>query len=33
LLDRAISMEPDYQELARVQPTSQYQDSRDSAGI
>lgn len=33
LLDRAISMEPDYQELARERPTSQYQDSRDSAGI
>ncbi len=33
LLERATSMEPDYQELARVQPTSQYQDSRDAAGI
>jgi hypothetical protein len=33
LLDRATSMEPDYQELARVKPTSQYQDSRDAAGI
>lgn len=33
LLDRAISMEPDYQELARERPTSQYQDSRDAAGI
>ena len=33
LLERATSMEPDYQELARERPTSQYQDSRDSAGI
>ena len=33
LLERATSMEPDYQELARVEPTSQYQDSRDAAGI
>jgi hypothetical protein len=33
LLERATSMEPDYQELARVKPTSQYQDSRDAAGI
>ena len=33
LLERAISMEPDYLELAREKPTSQYQDSRDAAGI
>ena len=33
LLDRAIAMEPDYQELATVKPISQYQDSRDAAGI
>lgn len=26
-------MEPDWQELARKQPISQYQDSRDAAGI
>lgn len=33
LLEKATSMEPDYQELARERPTSQYQDSRDAAGI
>ena len=33
LLERAISMEPDYLELAREKPTSQYQDCRDAAGI
>jgi len=33
LLERATSMEPDYQELARERPTSQYQDSRDAAGL
>jgi hypothetical protein len=33
LLERATSMEPDYQELARAKPTSQYADSRDAAGI
>ena len=33
LLERAIAMEPDYLELAREKPVSQYQDSRDSAGI
>lgn len=27
LLEKSISLEPDYQELARVIPTSQYQDS------
>ena len=26
-------MEPDYLELARAEPTSQYADSRDAAGI
>ena len=33
LLERANSFEPDYAALAQEQPTSQYQDSRDSAGI
>ncbi len=33
LLERAIAMEPDYLELARQKPISQYQDSRDAAGI
>ena len=33
LLDRAIAMEPDYAELAKVKPVSQYQDSREAAGI
>ena len=33
LLERAIAMEPDYSELAREQPVSQYRDSRDAAGI
>ena len=33
LLERATLMEPDYLELARENPTSQYQDSRDAAGI
>ena len=33
LLERAIAMEPDYLELARQKPISQYQDSRESAGI
>ena len=33
LLERVISFEPDYAALAQEQPTSQYQDSRDSAGI
>ena len=33
LLDRAISFEPDYQELASHKPVSQYQDSRECAGI
>ena len=33
LLDRALSFEPDYEELARQKPISQYQDSRECAGI
>ena len=33
LLERAIAMEPDYAELAREKPVSQYRDSRDAAGI
>jgi RecJ-like exonuclease len=33
LLERATSFEPDYAALAQEQPTSQYQDSRDAAGI
>ena len=33
LLDREISFEPDYQELAYHKPISQYQDSRECAGI
>lgn len=33
LIERAISLEPDYLELARERPVSQYQDSRDAAGI
>ena len=33
LIERAIAMEPDYLELAREKPVSQYQDSRDAAGI
>ena len=33
LLDRAISFEPDYQELASNKPISQYQESRECAGI
>jgi len=33
LLERATSFEPDYAALAKEQPVSQYQDSRDSAGI
>ena len=33
LLERAIAMEPDYSELARGQPVSQYRDSCDAAGI
>jgi len=33
LMERFIALEPDYLELARDKPVSQYQDSRDSAGI
>ena len=33
LLERATSFEPDHAALAKEQPTSQYQDSRDAAGI
>jgi len=33
LLERTSSMEPDYLELARQKPVSQYQDSRDAAGM
>jgi hypothetical protein len=33
LLDKANSMEPDYAELAKEKPISQYQDSREAAGI
>jgi hypothetical protein len=33
LLERAITMEPDYLELAREKPVNQYQDSSDAAGI
>ena len=33
LLERAIALEPDYLELAQEKPVSQYQDSRDAAGI
>ena len=29
----ADPMQPDYRELARAEPTSQYVDSRDAAGI
>jgi len=33
LLDKAVAMEPDYQELAHHLPVSQYADSCDAAGI
>ena len=33
LLDRAVSMEPDYAALSRRKPVSQFQDSREAAGI
>ena len=33
LLERAISFEPDYVDLSKEQPISQYSDSRESAGI
>jgi hypothetical protein len=32
-MDQINVMEPDYLALAEVEPTSQYQDGRDSAGI
>ena len=33
LLEKAVSFDTDYAALAQEQPTSQYQDSRDAAGI
>ena len=33
LLERATSFEPDYVDLSKERPISQYQDSRESAGI
>ena len=33
LIERAIALESDYLELSRQKPVSQYQDSRDAAGI
>ena len=33
LMERAVSFETDWQELAQQKPVSQYQDSRDAAGI
>ena len=33
LLDRAVSMEPDWSALAKEKPISQFQDSREAAGI
>jgi hypothetical protein len=33
LMDKVDPMQPDYQSLAQVEPTSQYQDSLDSSGI
>ena len=33
LLDQAISFEPDYKVLGSHKPVSQYQDSRECAGI
>ena len=33
ILDKAIAMEPDYQELAQEKPVGQYSDSRDAAGV
>ena len=33
LLDHATALKPDWAELARKEPISQYQDSRDAAGI
>jgi hypothetical protein len=33
MLDKANAMEPDYDELSKEKPASQYQDIRDAAGI
>jgi len=33
LLDCATALKPDWAELAKEKPVSQYQDSRDAAGI
>ena len=33
LLERATSFEPDYVDLSKEQPISQYSDSRESAGL
>ena len=33
MLDSAIEMEPDYAELGKEKPVTQYQESRDAAGI
>jgi hypothetical protein len=33
LLEKAVTMEPDYQELSHQLPATQYADSRDAAGI
>ena len=33
IMDQLDPMQPDYQSLVEVEPTSQYQDSLDSAGI
>ena len=33
LLEKAVSLEPNYQELASHKPISQYQDSCEAAGI
>jgi len=33
MLDEVDPMEPDYEYLAQQEPTSQYRDSRDAAGI
>ena len=33
MIDAIDPMQPDYEALSQHEPTSQYQDSRDSAGI
>lgn len=33
MLDKACEMEPDWDELSKEKPISNYQDSRDAAGI